>query len=322
MVSLPHVMPAAVVQRYGPPESAEIQQLPVPTPGRGELLVRVRAAAVTSGDARIRAASFPPGFGPLARLALGLRRPRRPVLGGTFSGEVVALGPGVEGFGIGDEVAGMTGARLGTHAAYVVARPGATAHKPAAVSHEDAAGVLFGGSTALDYLRGKGGLRAGQSVLVVGASGAVGSNAVQLAHRAGADVTGVCSGRNAALVRDLGAARVIDHTVTDLATVTDQFDIVLDAVGVLGLRDADRLLTPDGRLLLAVATLGQTLSARGRVKAGPAQESAEAFAELLALVDSGELRVLIQEVLPLAEISAAYRIVDSGRKVGNVVVTP
>ena len=321
--TLPSVMTAALVERYGPPEVVRITEVPVPNPGRGELLVQVRAAAVTAGDARIRGARFPKGFAPFARLAFGLRRPRRPILGGTFSGTVAALGPDVTGFAVGDEVAGMTGVRLGTHAGYAVVKAAATVAKPVGVSHEDAAGVLFGGSTALDYLRHKaGGVQPGHRVLIVGASGAVGTNAVQLAARAGAEVTGVCSGANASLVRSLGAAQIIDHTVTDLASVTGDFDIVLDAVGVLGRGDTDRLLAPDGRLLLAAASLGQTVFARGRVKAGPAKESAETFAELLDLVADGSLTVVTDQVRPLAEITDAYRRVDSGRKVGNVIVIP
>lgn len=315
-------MRAAVVARYGPPETVRLTELPVPRPGVGELLIKVHAAGVSSGDARIRAARFPRGFGPLARLAFGLRGPRRPVLGGTFSGSVVSLGHPTDGFAVGDQVAGMTGSRLGTHAEYCVAKANSTVLKPAGVTHSNAAGVLFGGSTAVDYLRDRGGLRPAHRVLVVGASGAVGTAAVQLARLADADVTAVCSGRNADLVRALGAGRVIDYTRTEVGAITERFDIVLDAVGILGPQDAGRLLTDDGRLLLAVASLVQTLTARGAVKAGPARERAEDFRRLLALVDSGDLRVEIQTELPLREILAAHRLVDSGRKVGNVVVLP
>lgn len=315
-------MRAAVVARYGPPETVGLIDPPIPRPAAGELLIKVHAAGVSTGDARIRAARFPPGFGTLARLAFGLRGPRRAVLGGTFSGSVVGLGSRTKGFAIGDQVAGMTGARLGTHAEYCVARASNTVLKPAGVTHSDAAGVLFGGSTALDYLRDRGGLRPGRKVLVVGGSGAVGTAAVQLARLARAEVTAVCSGRNADLVRALGAVRVIDHTTTDVGSITEHFDIVLDAVGVLGPPDTRRLLTHEGRLLLPVASLGQTVTARGAVKAGPARERASDFSQLLALVDSGDLRVVLEKELPLAEIVTAHRLVDSGRKVGNVVVLP
>lgn len=314
-------MRAAVVDRYGPPEVARVVEVPDPTPGAGDVLVRVAAAAVTSGDARIRGARFPAGFGPFARLGLGLTRPRRRVLGLCFSGVVEAVGRDVTGFAVGDEVAGMSGARMGAHAELVAVPAGRVVAKPAGVSHEAAAGVLFGGTTALFYLR-QAGVRAGASVLVAGASGAVGTNLVQLAKRLGATVTAVTSGANAGLVERLGADRVIDYTATDLATVPDRFDVVVDAVGSLGITGGGGLLAPGGVLVLGVAGLGETLRARGNVRAGAAPERAADFAELLALVAAGELEVVLDEVVPLAEIAAAYRRVDSGRKVGNVVVTP
>lgn len=314
-------MRAAVVDRYGPPEVARVVEVPDPTPGAGDVLVRVAAAAVTSGDARIRGARFPAGFAPFARLGLGLTRPRRRVLGLCFSGVVEAVGRDVTGFAVGDEVAGMSGARMGAHAELVAVPAGRVVAKPAGVSHEAAAGVLFGGTTALFYLR-QAGVRAGASVLVAGASGAVGTNLVQLAKRLGATVTAVTSGANAGLVERLGADRVIDYTATDLATVPDRFDVVVDAVGSLGITGGGGLLAPGGVLVLGVAGLGETLRARGNVRAGAAPERAADFAELLALVAAGELEVVLDEVVPLAEIAAAYRRVDSGRKVGNVVVTP
>ncbi|NUT98334.1 MAG: NAD(P)-dependent alcohol dehydrogenase, partial [Saccharothrix sp.] len=180
-------MRAAVVDRYGAPEVVRVAEVPRPEPRAGEVVVRVRAVAVTSGDARIRAARFPRGFGVAGRLALGLRGPRRPVLGGSFSGEVVEGA----GFAPGDEVCGMSGVRLGAHAEYAAVPAAKLVRKPAGVSHEDAAGLLFGGSTALCLLRDKGAIKAGHRVLVNGASGAIGTNAVQLAKHFGAEVTAV-----------------------------------------------------------------------------------------------------------------------------------
>lgn len=315
-------MRAAVVERYGPPEVARVIEVPDPVPGAGDVVVRVAAAAVTSGDARIRGARFPAGFGPFARLGLGLTRPRRRVLGLCFSGVVVAVGKDVTGVAAGDEVAGMSGARMGAHAELVAVPARRVVPKPAGVSHEQAAGVLFGGTTALFYLRDKAEVRPGVSVLVNGASGAVGTNAVQLARHLGAAVTAVTSARNLALVERLGAERVVDHTATDVAGLADRFDVVLDAVGNLGTARGRGLVAPGGVLLLPVASLGETIRARGPVRAGSAPERAADFAELLGLVGRGELEVVLDEVLPLADIAAAYRRVDSGRKVGNVVVTP
>jgi NADPH:quinone reductase-like Zn-dependent oxidoreductase len=313
-------MRAALVPAYGPPEVVEIREIDRPEPGPKEVLVRVVAAAVTSGDARIRGARFPDGFGALSRLAFGWRRPRRPVLGGVVSGTVAALGTKVDGFAVGDEVAGMTGAAMGTHAQYVVIPAKKLAHKPPTVSHSDAAGVLFGGSAALHFLRSVD-TGANTKVLVNGASGAVGTNAVQIAKHLGATVTAVTSGSNAALVTDLGADDVIDYTSVDLAATNRRFDVVLDTVGNLDPASAARLLTDTGTAVLAAATLAENVIPRRRVKAGVAPERADDFAHLMNLVAEGTLRV-VREDIGLDDIVDAYRRIDSGHKVGNIVVHP
>ncbi|MCM3656388.1 NAD(P)-dependent alcohol dehydrogenase [Agromyces mediolanus] len=328
-------MRAIVVERYGPPEVARLVERPDPVPGPGQLLVRVEASTVNSGDARIRAGRFPEGFGPVARLAFGFRGPRRPVLGNVVSGVVVAVGPEPRGraaarlagtpaarLAVGDRVCGMTGVAMGAHAELVAIARGKLARIPAEVSFEDAAGVLFGGSTALHYLTDKGGIRAGHRVLVVGASGAVGTNAVQLAKHFGAHVTAVTSGRNAALATELGADRVVDYRATPPEALEERFDLVLDTVGALSPATGRPLLAENGRLLLVVASLGETLTARGPVKTGPAPERAESFVALLELVAAGRLRVVHEPALPLDRIAEAYALVDSGRKVGNLVVHP
>lgn len=315
-------MRAAVVERYGGPDAARVAEVPDPEPGRDEVLVRVVAAAVSSGDARLRAARYPPGFGMLPRLAIGLRGPRRRVLGVTLSGTVEEVGAGVSGFAAGDEVCTMNGARMGAHAELVAVKAERLVRLPAGVTHEQAAGVLFGGTTALHYLRDKGRLRPGMRVLVNGGSGAVGTAAVQLARHSGATVTAVTSAGNAELVRGLGAAHVIDYRAQPLATVDERYDIVLDTVGNLDIVSGRRLLADGGRLLLAVASLGQMLRARGDVAAGPAPERVADMAELLALVAQGELVAVVSRTFPLAEIAEAYRLVDGGHKVGNVLVLP
>jgi len=313
---------AAVVDGYGAPEVARVVEVPPPTPRADEVLVRVRAAAVTSGDARIRGARFPAGFAFFARPVFGIRRPRRPILGGTFSGQVEAVGARVRGFAPGDEVCGMTGARMGAHAELVAVRATRLARTPSTVTHDDAAGVLFGGSAALFFLRDKASVRPGTSVLVNGASGAIGTNAVQLAKHFGATVTGVTSRANAELVAKLGADRVIDYTSEDVATMGGRFDVVLDTVGNLSIATGRRLLTERGRLLLAVASLGDNLRARGNVVAGVAPERVAIFDVLLQLVAEGKLTVVIDRVYDLAGIAEAHRRVDGGHKVGNVLVHP
>ena len=313
-------MRAAVVGRYGPPEVAQVADVPDPSAGKGQVVVRVSAAAVTSADGRIRAARFPRGFGPVARLVFGLRRPRRPVLGGVVSGVVAEVGPGVTGASVGDEVCGMTGGRLGCHAELVAVKASRLVPKPAAVSHVDAAALLFGGTTALHFLADR--VSPGSRVLVNGASGAIGTAAVQLARNAGGVVTGVCSAANAELVADLGAESVVDYAVSPVETLTEQYDVVLDAVGNISIAAGRRLLSPGGALLLAVADLGETVRARGDVVAGPAPERPASFTTLLDLAAAGELRVVVDRTVPLDDIVEAHRVVDSGRKVGNVVVLP
>ncbi len=315
-------MKAVVVDRYGGPEVARLAEVPTPSPRAGEVLVRVEAAAVTVGDARIRAARFPAGFAWIARLALGIARPRRRVLGTSFAGVVAEAGPSVTGFAPGDLVCGMTGTRMGAHAEYLVVSADRLVHRPEQVSAADAAGVLFGGTTALFFLRDKAAVTAGTMVLINGAAGAVGTNAVQLAADLGATVTAVTSTRNVGLVRELGASHVIDHTLTELSQVTEQFDVVLDFVGNLTIPSGRHLLRPGGKLVLAVASLADTVRARGDVIAGSAPERAADFAHLLGLVATNRLRVVRDETLPLADIAAAYALVDTGHKVGNVIVLP
>lgn len=315
-------MRAAVVHEYGAPGVVRVVDTDTPTPGAKDVLVRVHATAVTAADSRIRGARFPRGFAPFARLVFGVRRPRRPVLGNTFSGVVEAVGAKVEGVAVGDEVAGATGLRMGTHAEYAVVPASRVAAKPAGVSHDDAAGVLFGGTTALFFLRDKATVGPGTRVLVNGASGAIGTSAVQLAKHLGATVTGVTSGANADLVRSLGADHVVDYTTTDLASLTERYDVVLDTVGTLSPTSGRRLLADGGVLLLAVADLGETLRARGDVRSGTAPERAEDAREVLDLVASGALRVVLDRVVPLEEVVAAHERVDSGRKVGNIVLNP
>jgi NADPH:quinone reductase-like Zn-dependent oxidoreductase len=316
------MMRAAVVHQYGPPEVVRIAEVPRPVPRADEVLVQVKAVAVTSADSRIRGARFPTGFGFLARLAFGITRPRRPILGSSFSGIVETVGSRGRDFAPGDEVCGMTGTKLGAHAEYVAVPVSKLARKPSGVTHEDAAGLLFGGTAALFFLRDRASVGPGTSVLVNGASGAVGTSAVQLAKHLGASVTGVTSAANAGFVADLGAERVIDYTEIDLSAITERFNVVLDAVGNLSIATGRRLLTPRGVLLLAVASLGETIRARGNVLAGSAPERVDDFDHLLQLVANGEITVVHDQIYDLDAIAEAHRRVDSGHKVGNVVVRP
>jgi NADPH:quinone reductase-like Zn-dependent oxidoreductase len=315
-------MRAARVDRYGPPETIKITAAPIPASGRDEVLVRVEAAAVTSGDARLRAGRFPRGFALPARLAIGVCGPRRKIPGAVFSGRIEHQGDGESSLSAGDAVAGMTGSRLGAHAELLTVPVTALTPLPEGVDHAAAAGALFGGSTALHFLRDRARIRAGQTVLVNGASGSVGSAAVQLAARFGATVTAVSSSRNHALLRRLGAAQTIDYREAPVAALSQRFDVVFDAVGNLNRADGLHLAGTEGLVILTVAGLMDTATARGRVIAGAAPERKEDFALILDLVARGEFDPLVETLGGLEALSEAHRRIDTSRKIGNLVILP
>lgn len=313
-------MRAAVTEAYGPPEVVRVMDLPQPTLRSDEVLIRVNAAAVSSADARIRAAHFPRGYGVLGRLAFGWHGPRQPVLGSAYSGVVLEVGRGVSWLVEGDAVCGMAGMRLGAHAEFLCVRSMTVSRRPRTVSDEDAAGVLFGGSAALHYLRDRANLRPGESLLVNGASGAIGTCAVQLGRLLGAEVTAMASPPNFALISDLGAHHLVNYQRCAPQQLPDRFDVVMDTVGNLSIAAGRQLLKPGGRLLLLVANLAQTLRARGCVMAGPAPETADIADKLIAMLLAKTLRVVHDSSFSLDDIVHAHRRVDAGRKVGNVIL--
>jgi NADPH:quinone reductase-like Zn-dependent oxidoreductase len=320
---LPDTMDAVVYRRYGPPEVLAVERLPRPHPGPGEVLIRNHAVAVTSADCSFRAAD--PAF---ARIATGLLRPRRPVLGVEMAGVVTGVGSGVERVRVGDRVVGSAGVGMGGYAEYVCLPAEAVAAVPDALSFADAVAVVEGGLTALPFLRDHAGLRAGQRILVNGAAGAVGSAAVQLAVHFGAEVTGVCSTANVEFVRSLGAARVIDRTTTDFTrSGTMVYDVVFDAAGKSSFRRSRGALTPKGRYLTTVPSLPALIQhATGRrvvlafTGLRPAADKARDMALLTRLAAAGEIRAAIDRRWPLGEAVEAHRYVGSGRKRGAVVL--
>jgi NADPH:quinone reductase-like Zn-dependent oxidoreductase len=318
----PSTMQAATYRSFGDPTVVHITERPMPVPKTHEILVKVAASAVTAADVRIRSASFPRGFGILSRIAVfGVFAPRKQVLGSCFSGVVTEVGSGVRGFAVGDQVCGMTGIRFGAHAAYLtVSERASVVRKPVSISHKDAAGMLFGGTAALSFLRDIGKLQDGETVMVNGASGAVGSNAVQLAKHLGATVTGVCNSAQEELVHALGATTTVAYDLAPLTDHDQQYDLVLDTVGNLSAENSKFLLKPHGRLLLMVATLGQMLRRTPFVRTGVATERAEDITYLLSLMEQGALRAVIPQAFSLEQISAAHALASSRGKVGNVVV--
>ncbi len=325
--TVPPTMQAYVYRRYGGPDVVELAEVPKPVPRANEVLVRIAATTVTSGDWRVRTLSVPKGLGLVARLMLGIVRPRQPIMGSELAGTIEAVGQSVTRFRVGDEVFGFPGAAMGCHAQYrTMAEDGALARKPANLSFEEAASLSVGGSTGRHFLR-KAGLKAGDRVLVVGASGGVGTAVVQLAKHFGAEVTGVASTANQALVASLGADRTIDYTREDFAANGETYDIVVDTVGETSfarckavLRDGGRLLAVAAGMREMLATLWAPLTGSRRVIAGPAAERPDDVRQLAALAESGALKPVIDRCYPFAQMAEAHAYVETGRKRGSVVV--
>jgi NADPH:quinone reductase-like Zn-dependent oxidoreductase len=314
-------MRAAVYRKYGPPDVVSIAEVPKPVPGARDLLVKVVASSITSGDARMRAFNLPKPFGIPGRLALGVFGPRKKVLGVEFAGTVEAVGSAVTKFRPGDRVFGID--VFGCHAEYKLVRENeCVAVMPPNLSFEDAAGVPFGGVTAMDFLnRAK--IGQGQRVLINGASGCVGAYAVQLAKHFGAEVTGVCSAGNAELVRALGADRVIDYETTDFAREQKAYDLIMDTVGNAPFARCAPVLAPTGALL-AVLGVPEDMFRRPkdgrRIIGGTSAERPEDLKLLAELLADGTIKAVVDRVYSLDEIRAAYGYVDSGRKRGAVVL--
>ena len=313
-------MRAVVHDRYGSPDVLRIEDVEQPVPEAGEVLVRVRATTVNRTDTHMRAAR---PF--LWRFRLGLRRPRRRILGSEFAGEVEAVGPAVTSFRVGDRVFGM---RSGAHAEYVTVREtGVMAHMPEGMSFEDAAAVCDGATQALAPLR-EAGVGESTRLVVYGASGSCGTAAVQLARtHFGAHVTAVCNTQNVELVRSLGPDEVVDYLEEDFTRTGEIYDVVLDAVGKHSFRRARRALRPGGIFIatdglhnLPLALLTKRIGDR-RVVFTIARPTQEDVLLLKQLVETEKYRPVIDWVVPLEEAAEAHRYVDTLQKTGNVVLT-
>ncbi|MHA6298426.1 NAD(P)-dependent alcohol dehydrogenase [Devosia sp. CAU 1758] len=319
-------MKAWFARNYGGPNVLRREKTPRPTPKPGQVLVRVHATSVNSGDVRVRGCDFPTGMKTLGRLALGWNRPRQPILGTELSGVVDAVGEGVTRFRRGEAIYAFPGGRMGAHAEYIaLPETSPIARLPEGLNFHQAAALCFGGTTALHFLR-KAGLKAGETMLVLGASGAVGMALVQIGRHQGAVVTATTSSRNMDLVKSLGADRVIDYTTTDIGALPGRFDIVADAVGALDFTRAQILLKPDGRYLAIAGAVKEMLGSlrKGpdgrRMIAGPAAESHEDVIELGRLAATGHYQPHIDKVFAFADMPAAHAYVDTGRKRGSVII--
>lgn len=326
-------MKAAVFTRYGGPEVVSILEQPKPAVGPKDVLIRTHATTVNSGDSRIRGMRVPAGFVPMVRLMFGIFGPRRSsqVLGSSLAGEIVEVGEAVSHYEVGQRVVASMPKSTGAHAQFVsLPEDGAIAIVPDGVRMEDAASVLFGGHTAQYFLEELGSIQSGEKVLVNGASGSVGAALVQFAVYHGATVTCVCSGKNAALVRELGAAQVIDYTEVNFldTCAPGDYDKGVDCVGNLNWHDVRKGLSAQGMFLMVIADFWPTLRAGFSTKSkgqrcltGTSNPSAKDLRRLMDMLNAGLLTPLIDSTYSLTEIQQAHARVDTERKRGNVVVT-
>ena len=324
-------MKAILHTQYGPPDLLQLRELKKPAPKDNEVLIAIRATTVSNGDCNVRNFTFvTKSMLPIAKLMFGITKPwKARVLGTELAGEVERAGKDVTRFKAGDRVVASTGMAGGGHAQYAcVPETGAVVIKPDSLSWEEAVAIPFGANTALYFLRDLGTIRAGQALLIIGASGAIGSAGVQLAKHFGATVTGVCSGANVELVKSLGADTVIDYTREDFTNNGHTYDLIFDVVGGTTFDRCQDSLKPNGvflqnnmELIDIVRVLWTSICGGKKIKGGVAIGNLERMRLIAELAAAGTLRPVIDRSYPLERIAEAFKYVEQGHKKGNVVIT-
>ena len=321
-------MKAIVYTRYGSPDVLQLKEIEKPIPKENEILVKVKATTVTVADIRSRSFTVPPAFWLPARITLGFKQPKKEILGMELAGVVESVGKDVKRFKEGDQVFAASLAGFGAYAEYkCLPEDGPVTIKPSNITFEEAAAIPIGARTALFFLR-KTNIERGQKVLVYGASGSVGSYAVQLAKYLGAEVTGVCSTSNLELVKSLGADKVIDYTKEDFSSNSETYDVIFEAVNKSSFTDCMKLLKKDGTYINVTEPLPsarmiwtQLTTSKKLILSRNSPETPEALNFLKELVENGSVKVVIDRNYRLEEIVEAHRYVEQGHKKGNVVIT-
>ena len=324
-------MKAVLHTRYGPPDLLQFKEVDKPTPKDNEVLVAIHATTVSTGDCNMRNFTFVTrSMLPFAKLMFGIGKPwKARVLGTELAGEVESVGKGVKKFKKGDRIVASTGMAGGGHAQYAcLPETGALVLKADSLSWEEAVAIPFGANTALYFLRDLGKLEAGQQLLIIGASGSIGSAGVQLAKHFGATVTAVCSGANIDMVTSLGADRAIDYTKEDFTTKADTYDVIFDIVGATSFRRCRHALKPHGVFLQnimgftgMVGILWTSIAGGQKLKGGVAMENPARMSFIADLVAAGKLKPVVDRSFPLERIAEAFKHVERGHKKGNVVIT-
>ncbi len=323
-------MKAILHTKYGPPDELQLKEVEKPFPKDNEVLIKIHATTVTTSDCNVRNFTFVPrSFMLFARIMFGFKKPKINILGIDLAGKIEEIGKDVKRFKIGDQIFGSPGTKFGAHAEYTcVSEDGALVIKPPHMTYEEAAAISLAGNTALFFIRDLAKIQTGQKILIHGASGAIGTYAVQLAKYYGAEVTGVCSATNAEMVKSLGADKVIDYTKEDFTKSDERYDVVFDVVGKTTFSQCKGLLKQKGIYLENMLELKDVLKMMWtsiiggkKIKGGVSVESVENLNFFIELFESGKLKPVIDRSYPLEQTAKAFQYVEQGHKKGNVIIT-